>query len=150
MEHLTIIAIALSAASITITLYVALHLRRSIFALVDELAIALLSRKKSRKVKRYILLKAVCSEETDVKAFVKDFEKRVSKLLGDVERMGCSLTIATISKNSNRMIIRVVGDYGCFKRVLVALSIQHILFGDCVAVPIRTSGLFSRLRRRIY
>ncbi len=152
MEYfiIAIIAVALSATSLAVALCTALSLRKKVSALLDELSMALLARKKSKKVKRYILLKVVCSEEADIKAFMMDFENRVSKLLGGIERMGCSLTIASVSKISNRMIIRVTGDYQCFKKVLVALSIQHILFGGCVAIPIRTSGLFSRLRKWIY
>jgi RNase P/RNase MRP subunit POP5 len=150
LEYLSIIAIALAVASMLIAIYITLSLKKSVGVLLDELAVALLIRKKSRRVKRYILLKTVCSEDADVKTFIRNFEQRISKLLGDIGRIECSLTIASISKTSNRMIVRVLGDYRCFKRVLMALSIQHILFGDCIAIPVRTSGLFSRLRKWIY
>ncbi len=132
------------------SLAIALPIRRELGALIDELAPALLVRRKSKRVKRYILVKVVCNDKANIVQFIKEFEKRLLRLVGELEKLECDVTVASISRASNRMIVRVRGDYRCFKRALVALSIQHIVFGDCIAIPIRTSGLISRLRKLLY
>lgn len=149
MDALPLVAIALSLASLAISIFYSYKVRRYISTLLDELSMALLMKRRSRRVKRYILVKFVCSDETDLKSFVKGFEKTVTRLLGELDKIDCGITVASISTASRRAIIRVTGDYRCVKRVLVSLSIQHILLGGCIAIPVRTSGLLSRLRKML-
>ena len=147
MDLIILIVFALSITSLAIALKSLYMLKKYTALFIDELSTAILTRKKSRRVKRYILLKIVCNEDANPKIFIYDLHKRLSKFLGELDKIDCGITVAAFSKDSGRAILRVVGDYRCVKRVLVALSIQHIVFGDCIAIPIKTSGLLSRLRK---
>ncbi|MEL9939429.1 MAG: Rpp14/Pop5 family protein [Ignisphaera sp.] len=149
MEVLLFIAVALSLASLATSIVYAYKVRKYVSTLLDELSLSLLTRRKSKRVKRYVLLKFVCNDKTDLKSFVNGLEKTVARFLGELDKIDCSITVASVSTASRRAIIRVAGDYRCVKRVLVALSIQHILFDGCIVVPLRTSGLLSRLRKML-
>ncbi|MDK6029270.1 Rpp14/Pop5 family protein [Ignisphaera sp. 4213-co] len=149
MDFISIVAIAIALASLVIVFAYTHRMWKYISMLLDELSIAMLVRKKSRKVKRYILVKFICKDKTDLKSFVKSLENMFTKLLGELDKIDCGITVASISTDSSRAIIRVVGDYRCLKRVLITLSIQHILFEGCIVVPIKTSGLMSRLRKML-
>ena len=150
MEYYAIIAylaLALSVATTAFTLIVIPRVYRYVKLLVDELGVAVLSRKRYRKVKRYILVKFVCLDNS-YESLANTVKQRVAELLGPILRHRCSVDVVSYRSSSRRAILRVRGETVCVVYTLLALSIQHIGGGSCIAIPIRTSGLISRLRHR--
>lgn len=149
-EVLTYIALALSVASIAITSVVLLRLYSYMKTLIDELGASVIMHKRYRRVKRYILVKFVCVDNDDYRLLANHIRDSVYTIIGPLLRHRCNIDIVSYKPGSKRAIVRVRGEAICVKYTLLALSIQHIgkERNRCIAIPIRTSGLISRLRRR--
>ncbi len=101
-----------------------------------------------RRTKRYILFRFVCFDSIDLEEFAKRIVSHIYAALGPTMRMKCGLALVTVRPDLGRGIIRVSGDPACVKHVLAAMSIRHIVDGiPCLIIPVRTSGLVSRLRK---
>ena len=147
LEYLSML---LSAISITMAI-TALYLA---YRCVNAIKIAKLSNRsvygsrRYRRVKRYILFRFVCFDETYTHEFIKRFTSHIYAFLGPLIRTRCGISIITIRSDLGRGIIRVSGDSECVKYVLAAMSLRHIIDDiPCLVIPLRTSGLVSRLRR---
>jgi RNase P/RNase MRP subunit POP5 len=147
---LTWIALAMSTLSIAITILAIPRVYREIEQIISELGTAVLTRRKYRRVKRYILVKFLCLDSNDYRDLSNYLKKSIYSLLGPVLKHRCNIELISYRADTGRAIIRVRGEAICVPYTLLALSIQHInhLLGSCIAIPIRTSGLLSRLRRR--
>lgn len=145
-------ALILSILSIATTILTVTRLYKGIEVLIQELGVGVLTRKKYRRVKRYILVKFICLESNDYKALSNYIKNTLYSMLGPILRHRCSIDIITYRPNTGRAIIRVRGEAICVTYTLLALSVQHLKqgLGSCIAIPIRTSGLISRLRRRYF
>jgi RNase P/RNase MRP subunit POP5 len=144
------IALTMSILSIAIIILTVSRVYRNIELLVSELGISILTHKRYRRVKRYILVKFLCFDNNDYKTLSNYVKNSIYSLLGPVLRHRCSIEVISYRPNTGRAIIRVRGEAICVTYTLLALSIQHLkhTLGSCIAVPIRTSGLISRLRNR--
>jgi len=152
------IATALAAASIgiavagLITSIAALRTVRSLRS-VKEPSEAVYGRRRHRRVKRYILLKIVCIETGSVEEELRELVKHIHRVLGPELSTRCGIALVAYRRDLGRAIIRVSGASDCVKHVLAALALKHIVgAGKCLAVPVRTSGLLTRLRKmlRVY
>ncbi|ADM28080.1 hypothetical protein Igag_1275 [Ignisphaera aggregans DSM 17230] len=141
---LSIVAIAIAIISIVTIRYI----YRYLYNLLEELDIStIISRKKSKRVKRYIAIKILCPEETDIVTYIKSLSRDINELLGPIGRIRCGVTLISFRADKRRAILRVVGYSECVKHVLLILSIQHLLKNQCIAIPIKTSGLLTRIRK---
>ncbi len=147
--YIALASLVLSLTSIVIVVLLYRDIYRSISSLIDEFGLTLTTRRRYRKVKRYILAKVICSDNIDVKKLGEDIKRHVNSFLGQVVRMECNLTILSLRPDVNRAIFRVVGSSICIKYSLVALSLQHLVAGSCIVIPLRTSGLLSRIKKFI-
>lgn len=145
--HMVLASLALSLASIIAVVLLYRYVHRITTNLIDEFGLALIARKKHRRVKRYILAKVVCLDGIDAKKLVEEIESSVNSFLGHAVKLNCSLTLLSYRSDLNRAIFRVVGSGMCVKYALVALSLQHLVSRSCIVIPIRTSGLLSRIRK---
>ena len=112
-----------------------------------------LSREKSKRIKRYVLLKVVCIDSEDPDKLFKELVQRVYTALGPALMARCGLALVAYRRDLGRAILRVSGSPDCVKHVLLALSMLHVLEDSrCLAVPLRTSGCLTRLRKalRVY
>ena len=110
-------------------------------------------RRRHRRVKRYILLKVVCIQGGDLDEELRSLVKHIQRVLGPELSTRCGVALVAYRRDPGRAIIRVSGASDCVKHVLSALALKHIVgAGKCLAVPIRTSGLLTRLRKmlRVY
>ncbi|MCS7111114.1 MAG: hypothetical protein N3E36_06910 [Sulfolobales archaeon] len=147
MIHIALASLILSLASIVVVALLYRDVRHIATNLINEFGLALTIRKRYRRMKRYILAKVVCLDNIDAKKLGEDIEKAVNSFLGHVVKLDCSLTLLSFRSDLNRAIFRVVGSSACVKYSLVALSLHHLASGSCIVIPIRTSGLLSRVRR---
>jgi RNase P/RNase MRP subunit POP5 len=145
--YIAFISLAISLTSIVIVIILYRDIYQAVNNLIDELGIALIARKKYRRIKRYILAKVICRDNVDIRKLSEDVERSVNSLLGRILKMNCSLTIISFRPDLNRAIFRVVGDGMCSKYCLLALSLQHFISESCIIIPLKTSGLLSRLRK---
>ncbi len=145
--YIALASLILSLTSIAIAVLLYRDVRYVLNSLIDEFGLALIARKRYRRIKRYILVKMVCHDGIDIRRFGEDLEKRISSFLGPVVKMDCGLTLISFRPDLNRAIFRVVGSSICVKYSLIALSLQHFASEGCIVVPLRTSGLLSRIRK---
>lgn len=149
MDIVAYIALILSIISIVIMSVTLLKTYKYIKTLVDEIGISVITHKRYRKVKRYILIKFLCinNNYTSLADYIR---YSVYKTLGPILRHRCDVDVISYRPSSRRAILRVRGEAVCVLYTLLALSIQHISdeTRTCIAIPIRVSGLISRLRRR--
>lgn len=150
IEILVYITLALSIISIIIASTTLLRLYNYIKILVEEFGASAIVHKKYRRIKRYILVKFLCLENHDYKLLANHIRDDIYTFLGPLLRHRCSIDIISYKPSSKRAIVRVRGEAICVIYTLLALSIQHLGRepSKCIAIPIRTSGLISRLRRR--
>ncbi len=150
---IAIAALILSLISIAITLYI-LYTHGTI----DEVDIALkilrrhvYGARRSRRIKRYVLLKVVCLDPSiDMDMFIKSLTKHIRSSMGSTTRFRCDIALISYSVENGRAILRVTGDSLCLDLVLATLSIRHFIDRvSCLTIPIRVSGLVSRLRKFI-
>ena len=147
LTYIVFVSLILSAVSITTVILLYKYINRVVSSLIDEFGMALIARKRYRRVKRYILAKVICGEDVDVERMNKDIERSINSLLGSITRMDCNITLISLRPDLNRAIFRVIGNSICIKYSLLALSLQHLTTGNCIIVPLRTSGLLSRIRK---
>jgi len=147
LEHLSILLSAISITIATVSLYL-------IYRYVNVIKITKLSNRgiygsrRCRRVKRYILFRFVCFDGAQAHEFSKRFTDHIYAFLGPLIKTKCGISIVAIRSDLGRGIIRVSGDSECVKYVLAAMSLRHIIDGiPCLTIPLRTSGLVSRLRR---
>lgn len=147
LEYLSMLLSVVSIAIAITALYLA-------YRCVNAIKIVKLSNRgiygsrRYRRVKRYILFRFVCFDETYIHEFSKKFTSHIYAFLGPLIKARCSISIITIRSDLGRGIIRVSGDSECVKYVLTAMSLRHIVDNiPCLVIPLRTSGLVSRLRR---
>ncbi|MEM1644861.1 MAG: Rpp14/Pop5 family protein [Ignisphaera sp.] len=145
-----LIALILSILSISIIAVTIPHIQKQTKQLIEEFAVSMLTHKKHRRVKRYILVKFLCLDKEDYNILSTRIKNCIYAFLGPILRHKCSIEVVSYRPTSRRAIIRVRGEAVCVTYTLLALSIQHLKnsLGSCIAIPIRTSGLISRLRRR--
>lgn len=142
------IALVLSIASISVASYTLYKMYRYVETLIDELGYSLIVRRRHRRVKRYILVKFICPKE-DFEMFSSTIKQRIYSFIGPLMRNRCSIDVVSYRPRSSRAIIRVRGEALCVVYTLLALSLQHIGSDTgCIVIPLRTSGLISRLRHR--
>ncbi len=109
--------------------------------------------RRYRRMKRYVLLRVVCFEDVPIESFVKELVSKLYNCMGIALRARCGLALAAYRPDLGRAILRVSGDPQCLKFVLLTLSLRHFLDNvPCIAIPLRTSGLLTRLRKylRVY
>jgi len=114
---------------------------------------AVASRRRAKRVKRYVLLKVVCLDGAPPDEFARELTSKLYSALGPVLAAKCGIALAAFRKDLGRAIIRVSGDPRCVSHVLLALSTLHVLENSrCLAIPLRTSGCLTRLRKalRVY
>ncbi len=141
---LSIVAMAIAIISIITTKYV----HKYLYNILEELDIpTIISRKKSKIIKRYIAIKILCPEETSIVTYIKSLSRDIDELLGPIGKIRCGVTLISFRADKKRAILRVVGYSECVKYVLLILSIQHVLKNQCIVVPIKTSGLLTRIRK---
>lgn len=145
----TYIALILSIISIALIVIAIIKVGKYVKTLIDELGLCVVTRKKHRRIKRYILVKFFCLDN-NLEDFSKHVEQSINKFLGPLLRYKCSINIISYKPDKKRAIIRVRGEAICVTYTLLALTIQHLKenMSSCIAIPIKTSGLLSRLRRR--
>ncbi|MEM4513740.1 MAG: Rpp14/Pop5 family protein [Ignisphaera sp.] len=143
-------ALILSILSMAILAFTLPRIHKQVRQLIEEFAISMLTRRKYRRVKRYILVKFLCIDEEDYNVLSNRIKSSIYSFLGHMLRHKCSIEVISYKQASRRAIIRVRGEAICVTYTLLALSIQHLKneLGSCIAIPIRTSGLISRLRRK--
>lgn len=146
------IALTLSVLSLVITILMISRVYKNIELLINEFGLSLLTRKKYRRVKRYILVKFICSDNNDYKTLPNYIKNSIYMFLGPLLKHRCSIDVVSYRPSTGRTIIRVRGEAICVTYTLLALSIQHLKqsLRSCIAIPIRTSGLISRLKRRYF
>lgn len=152
IEILIYIALAFSIISIVIASTILLRLYNYMKILVEEFGATIVVRKKYRRIKRYILVKFLCLENQNYKLLANHIRDSVYTFLGPLLRHKCSIDVISYRPSTKRAIVRVRGEAICVIYTLLALSIQHLGKEPtkCIAIPIRTSGLISRLRRRYF
>lgn len=152
MELLTLavsVSLILSLASIILTIIAMSRLYRYAKVLVDEVGLHIVMHKRYKRVKRYVLVKFLCIDNS-FERLTEDIEQAIDRLLGSILRSRCSIDVVSYRPEKKRAILRVQGESVCVIYTLLALTIQHLEKDrdSCIAIPIRVSGLISRLRRR--
>lgn len=149
-EPLAVASIILAAVALFLALQNRQMLWKYMEPIIDELTPSALTRKRTKRVKRYLLVKAVCSEGSTARQLAEDLSKGLQLAMGLAHRTRCEVSLISFRRDAGKAIIRVVGDGNCVKEVLLTLSIQHLLLGGCILVPLKTSGLLSRLRKALH
>ncbi len=148
---MNIILLIISIAAITIAIISIMmirHIYKYLYSILEELDIpTIISRKKNKRIKRYIAIKILCPEEANIATYIKSLSRDINDLLGPIGRIRCGITLISFRTDKRRAILRVTGYSECVKYVLLILSIQHLLRGQCIAIPIKTSGLLTRIRK---
>ena len=143
------LCLGISVASLVISilvLHVSLKRQRTVREAMPSREVY--GSRRYRRTKRYILFKFVCIDSIDLEEFSKKIISHIYAALGPTMRMKCGLALVAARPDLGRGIIRVSGDPVCVKYVLAAMSIRHIVDGiPCLIIPVRTSGLVSRLRK---
>uniref|UniRef100_A0A7C2VH68 RNase P component 2 n=1 Tax=Ignisphaera aggregans TaxID=334771 RepID=A0A7C2VH68_9CREN len=144
------IALLVSVASLAISIAVLFRVYSYVRVLVEEFGKSLVAVKKHRRVKRYILVRFLCIDNQDYNTLENEIKNSVYSFLGPILKSRCSVDIISYRPESRRAIIRVRGEAVCVTYTLLALSIQHLRknMRNCITIPVRTTGLISRLRRR--
>lgn len=145
------IALALSLTSVIMVAITLLRTYSHVKTLIEELGNSIIIRKRYKRVKRYILVKFLCLEDKDSYTLFADIIKQhIYSTLGFILKHKCSIDVVSFRPNNKRAVLRVRGEASCVLYTLLALSIQHIEKSNhvCIVIPIRTSGLISRLYRR--
>ena len=143
---IAITALALSLMSLLIVLK--LYTKFASSRVRHERVHDIVGFRRYRRVKRYVLLKIVCLSDVSIEQFSKALISHIYKTLGPSLRIKCGLTLIAARPDLNRAIIRVSGESECVKQVLLALSIRHLVDDiPCLTIPLRTSGLVSRLKK---
>ncbi|MEM0371402.1 MAG: Rpp14/Pop5 family protein [Ignisphaera sp.] len=143
------LALILSLMSIVLIVIMSTRFYGYIKALLDELGLHIALHKKYRRVKRYILVKFICLDN-GFEILSEHIKHSLNKLLGPILRYRCNVDVVSYRPEKKRAIIRVRGEAICVTYTLLALTINHLerSSDSCIAIPIKTSGLISRLKRR--
>ncbi len=154
MSSFSIVLSVLSMiSSITAIAIALIALRTTKKFLVKKVPRTALPRRRVSRVKRYVLVKAVCMDG-DAEAMFKELVPKLYRVLGPTIMSRCGLALVAYRKDLNRAILRVSGDPECVRYVLFALATMHIVLEEskCLVVPLRTSGCLTRLRKalRVY
>ena len=143
-----IIALTLSIASLVTIFKISKFRRASSRSRLIRLLKKVYGSRVSRRVKRYVLVKVVCFSDVPANVFMETLVKRLYKVLGPALRTRCGLALANYRSDIGKAIVRVSGDPFCVKAVLVALTLMHMVEDTgCVCIPLKTSGLLTRLRK---
>jgi len=147
LEYLSMLLSVVSIAIAITSLY--LTYRRAYVTRLTKLSNRnIYGSRRYKRVKRYILFRFVCFDETHVSEFSKRVTSHIYAFLGPLIKTRCGISMVTVRSDLGRGIIRVSGDSECVKYVLTAMSLRHVVDGiPCLVIPLRTSGLVSRLRR---
>ncbi len=143
------LALTLSLISIVLTVIMNAKFYRYTKVLLDEIGFHIVLHKKYRRIKRYVLVKFVCLD-SGFETLSEHVKQSIDKLLGPILRYRCNVDIVSYRPEKKRAIIRVRGEAICVIYTLLALTIGHLEkdSDSCIAIPIRTSGLISRLKYR--
>lgn len=101
-------------------------------------------------VKRYVLLKAVCSEDVDTRKLRNLLSDVVRRVGGHLYYSLCSTDLIMFNPSNSRLLVRIRGPHFCARMFLWLISVVHLAEENpCIFAPLRTSGLLTRLRRMI-